>query len=436
MAGAGTLLAMVAYTAPLGTLPDIAADLGAGPSGSAWIVSSTSLGLAVALIPAGALGDDAGRRRVFAAGAALLAAAALLGALAGTVLLLVAARLLQGVASGAVIACGLGLIGHAFPSGRPRTAATGRWGASLGAGIAAGPVLSAVLGWRPAYWLLAVLSALLAGAAVALVAESTAAVRRGPDIAGALLLASGLGCLLGGLTEGRQGWGRATALGPLAAAVLLLAAFAAHQLRARAPMLDLRAFRRPVLRAATLAAVATGLGVIAMMSFLPTLLQRGLGYGATASAVLLTAWSATSVVTASGVRRLPKRLSGRARLAGGLLGIALGILLLGGVSTGSGAGRLLAGLLVAGLASGVVNATLGREAVASVPPDQAGTGSAINNTARYVGAALGLTLVAALAGRPGAAQVVAGWNEAVWICAALTVLGAAAVAWRRTPRAT
>jgi hypothetical protein len=75
----------------------------------------------------------------------------------------------------------------------------------------------------------------------------------------------------------------------------------------------------------------------------------------------------------------------------------------------------------------VVTATLGREAVASVPPEQAGTGSGINNTSRYVGAALGVTVVAALAGGSGATALVSGWNVACWVCAASSVLGAAAV---------
>jgi hypothetical protein len=87
----------------------------------------------------------------------------------------------------------------------------------------------------------------------------------------------------------------------------------------------------------------------------------------------------------------------------------------------------VAGLVVAGVGTGAVTATLGGEAVASVPADQAGTGSGINNTSRYVGAALGVTVVAALAGGSGA-ELVSGWNVACWVCAASSVAGAVAVA--------
>src|SRR5690349_13157423 len=81
LAAAGTVLAMIAYTTPLATLASTAVGLGAGPDAQAWILSSMSVGLALALLPAGAVGDDHGRRRMFAAGALVLAAASVLAAL-------------------------------------------------------------------------------------------------------------------------------------------------------------------------------------------------------------------------------------------------------------------------------------------------------------------------------------------------------------------
>jgi MFS family permease len=438
VAMAGTFLALMAYTAPLASLPAIAADLGAGLSASSWIVSSMSVGLAVALVPAGALGDDVGRRRVFTAGSALMAAAAGLAAAAGTAWLLVAARVLEGVGAAAVLACGLALIGAAYPAGRPRAGAMAWWGGAFGAGVAAGPLLMALLepaaGWPVAYVVLALLSLALTPAAPALLAESTLGRHRGVDAVGALLLAGGLGCLLTGLTEGRQGWGRPAVLVLLAAAAVLLAAFGGYELRARAPMIDPRAFGRPRLRSATLAAFVTGTGVIAITSYEPTLLQRGLGRSALEAAVLLLAWSGTSALAAVAARALPERCGGAARLAVGLVVVGAGVAGLAGVQAGSSPGRLVVGLVVAGAGTGLVTATLGREAVASMPPDQAGTGSGINNTSRYVGAALGVTLVAALTGGTGADALISGWNVACWVCAASSVLGAALVALTRSVR--
>jgi hypothetical protein len=102
------------------------------------------------------------------------------------------------------------------------------------------------------------------------------------------------------------------------------------------------------------------------MSYLPTLVQRGLGHSAGYAALTLLGWSATSVLTALLARGLPARFSARAQLATGLVGVAVGQLLLTGIGAQDGAARLLPGLLVAGAASGLLNAALGRQAVASV----------------------------------------------------------------------
>ncbi len=154
VAAAGTLLTLVAFTLPLTTLAGTAADLGAGPGAQAWVLSAMSLGAAAGLLSSGAVGDDHGRRRTFLAGALVLAVSSLLDAFAPDALVLILARIAQGLGGAAVLACSLGLIGNAFPAGAARARATGVWGASLGAGVALGPFLAtglaAIGGWRPA----------------------------------------------------------------------------------------------------------------------------------------------------------------------------------------------------------------------------------------------------------------------------------------------
>jgi MFS family permease len=443
VAGAGTALATIVYTTPLATLAGTAAGLGSGQAGQAWILSSMSLGVAVAMIPAGALGDAHGRRRVFVAGALLLAATAVVAALATSTATLVLARIGHGLGAGALLACGLGLVGHAFPAGPARVRATGVWGACLGVGISVGPLLAAGLevlrDWRAAYWLIAVLAVMLAAAALRWLpspaptdraAAAAPARAGGVDLPGTLLLGSALAALLAGLVLARAG-GPGPAAALLCAGAVLGAAFALVEARRRRPLLDLRLFRRstsPDLVGATVAALANGAGVIAAMSFLPTVLQRGLGHGVLLAAVVLLAWSATSAVAALLARHLPDRFSPRAQLVAGLLGVAAGLVLLTGLDGSSGPARLLPGLLLAGLASGVLNAALPRQAVASMPPGLASVGSAVNNTGRFVGAAVGITAVALLAAHPTPAAIVAGWDAAVLVTAAISVLGAVAVA--------
>lgn len=432
VAAGGTFLVLVAFTTPLASLADTAETLRSDPGGQAWILSSMSVGLAVALLVSGAVADDYGRRTVFVGGAALLALTSVLAALAPDTLVLVIARIGQGIGGAAVLSCSLGCIAAEFPAGPRRAHATGVWGASVGAGIAVGPVVMGLLAvagsWRAGYWLLAGFAVVLAVVARLVLTEERAGEPRPVDVTGAVLLGAGLVALLSGLVEGRQDWGSPVVTGLFAAAVVLLAGFALWERRARAPMLDLGLFRRPEFVASIVAGTATGAGIIALMSFTPTFFQRAFGYTTLDAALLLLAWSATSAVVALLARRLPAGLSVRARIVVSLVVIAGGQLMLTGLDTGTSALDLLPGLLVAGVGSGVLNAALGQIAVTSVPAGKASVGSGANNTARYVGAALGITVVAVIAAHTDLAALVAGWDTAAIVTAALSVAGALLVA--------
>src|ERR1700761_4976589 len=152
----GTVLVLAVFSAFVVTVSDAGRSLHAGVADEAWMLSGMSLGLATALLTAGALADDVGHRRVLIWSAGLLAGASALAATTPDVAVLVAARVLQGVAGGGVLAASLGSIGRAFPTGPARTRATGVWGAAVGGGIAVGPLagagLGAALGWRCGFW--------------------------------------------------------------------------------------------------------------------------------------------------------------------------------------------------------------------------------------------------------------------------------------------
>lgn len=445
VAAGATLLVLVTFVTPLGTGARTAASLGAGADLVPWLLSAMSLGLAVALLPTGALADDVGRRRVLVGGLLVLAAGSLVCAASTDPLAFIAGRLVTGVGGGAVLACALGVIAHAFPPGPHRGRATGVWGASVGAGIAVGGLVTAAIdrgdSWRGSYALLAGVAVLVAVAAGRLLVESRAAERRRPDVLGALLLGGGLGCLLAALVEGRGGVDAAVAV-LLVAAVLLLVGFAVQEARTAEPMIDLALFRSRPFLAATTGALASGLGATSLAALTPTVVQGGLGRSLLTASLLVLLFAGSSVVAALHVTRLPVRWTGRHLLVGGLLGVAAGQLLQVGLAADSSPLTLVPGTLVVGICFGVLNATVGREAVASVPPESAAMGSGANNTARYVGSAIGISLVAVVlsgsdpAGTP--AGVVAGWSTAAMLTAALSVLGALVIAALRPqrPRAT
>ena len=433
-ASLGTLTAMIAFTAPLSTVNPTVAGLDAGVAGRTWILSSMSIGLGAFLLTAGRVADDFGRRRTFVAGALLLAAGSLVSAVASDVVVFVLSRVLQGVGGAALIAASLGMLAATFPDPLRRAHATGIWGASLGAGIAVGPLLSSGLtlwhSWRDVY---AVLVA--AGVALALTARGCDE-SRGPkgarlDLPGVSLLALGMSSLLAGLTEGREGWGRPLVVGLLVAGVVLLAGFVVAEQRSDHPMLDLGLFRRPAFAAVTVAAIANGAGVIALLSYVSGFLGVAYGRSAWSAAWLMLVWSVPSIATALTAKRLPERWTGRHRMSAALVLMGAGLLLLTGLSEGSGPERFVPGLLVAGIGSGYLNAALGRESVASVPAGQGGLGSGANNTARYLGSALGVTVVSVVAAPsavPTPGSLIAGWNEAAVVTAAVTLVGALVVA--------
>lgn len=431
VASAGTLLVLTAFTTVLTTLEDTAAALDASVAWQTWALSAMSLGLAGVLLTAGALADDLGRRRALLVSTLALAATTAAAAAAPSIATFVAARVLQGVAGAGVLAASLGMIGHAFPAGPARTRATGIWGAMVGGGIAAGPLLAALLAlagdWRTAYWLEAALALLLA-IAVARLPESRALRPQPVDVAGAVTLSAGMTAVTAGFVSARQSWTSPATLALLGVGVALLALFAAVELRRAQPMLDLRLLRRPAFVASLLGALVTGLTTIALFSYMPTFLQRALSLSVLASALVLAAWSVTSTVVAWHARRLPAALEARQRMAIGFVLTAAGTAALTGLDADPGWGRLLPGLLVAGVGTGLANAALGRLAVASVPADRPGMGSGANNTARYLGGAAGVAIVVALAARGAElsdrAALIHGWNVAALVTSVLCAAGA------------
>jgi MFS family permease len=430
----GTALVLVTYVTPMATVPQTALDLGAGSGARAWILSSMSVGLAAALLASGAVGDAVGRRRTYVVGLGLLGLGSLGCAAAPGAVVFVAARVLEGVGGAAVLACGLAVLAHAFPVPADRARATGIWGASVGLGISAGALLAAGLdvgtGWRETYAVVGLAALALVLPSLRLLPESAAASARRLDLAGVLSLALALTLLVSGLTESRSGLSTTAAV-LLGGGAAVLAAYVVIETRVAEPMVDLGLLRTPGFLAATLGALVVGAGIIAMTSNVPTLVQVGLGASLWTATWLVLGWSATSVVASLLVRRLRIRQSGPTVIASAMALVGLGQLLALGIGSGSSPWRLLPSMVVSGVATGVLNALLGREAVATVPADRAAMGSGSNNTARYLGAACGITVFSVLMTHAGsgvgAASVVDGWSTAVLVAGAVSLAGAACI---------
>ncbi|WP_330304847.1 MULTISPECIES: MFS transporter [unclassified Streptomyces] len=428
LTSAATAVALMTYTAPMVTLPDTVATLHTSVSAQAWLLNGTPLGLAALLLVAGSLADDYGRRRIFLAGTVALGITTALGALANSTLLFTLTRIAQGAASAAILASSLGLIVHAFPTPRGRLHATGVWGAFVSGGIAVGPLIAGAIAgwdWRAAYAVLGAAALIVALLSARALTESRAPRGGRPDLAGALTFGLALVSLVAALTLGRDGWLRAP-VGLLVLAFLVLtSAFVVVERRSRTPMIDLGLLRHRRFLASSAGGLFTGLAVIGLFSFLPALLQRTLGLSAMDTAWLFLLWSGLSFTVALQARRLAGRVSPRHQLTLGFTLHAVGVLaMLGAVDAGSWL-RLLPGLVIAGVGSGLLNAALPLLAVESVPVQRAAMGSGAQQTFRYIGSCAGVALTIALVTSTGG--LAHGADIAIGVSAGLAMLAAVSV---------
>ncbi|GAA1749206.1 MFS transporter [Aeromicrobium alkaliterrae] len=423
---AGTALVLVTYVTPLATLPPTIRDLGGGSAAQAWILSAMSIGLAGGMLATGVLGDRYGRRRIYLLGLTGLVVGAVLAAAAWHPGVMITARVVEGVGGGAILACGLAVLAQAHPPGPALQRATATWGASIGGGIAGGALLSAALdigtSWRENYVVTAVAGLVLLLPTARIVPESRSATPRRLDVPGMVLLALVMVAAVGALTQARSGWGALSSL-LVGVAVVAFVALGLTERRTRQPLVDPDLLQRPRFLASILGSLTVGLSIIAMSSFLPTVAQAGYGDSLRVASIPPFVWAVASTLSAILLRRLPVSPQGPGAISVLLLlqSAAMLLALLADSSVG-----LVLPMALAGVATGLLNAVLGREAVVSVPLDQAAMASGASNTARYLGAACGITLVVVI-GTRGSGDVLAGWHLAVLAAAALGVLGSAVI---------
>ncbi|MFF6907867.1 MFS transporter [Streptomyces sp. NPDC012389] len=421
-------------------LPDIRGDLGFGRDGLLWVVNAYALAFGGLLMLGGRLADLAGPRRVLTAGLVLFGLASLAGGLAWSPGSLVAARAVQGVGAAALAPVAFALITLAFPAGPARSRALGLWGMAGAAGgavgVLAGGVLTDAAGWR---------AVMLVNVPIVAFALAAAAARTGPvgrqrrtgarlDLAGALLATAGTTLLVLGLVRASDdGWGSAVTLSTLGAAVLLLAAFVAVELRTPSPLLRPGLLRgRPVLTA-NLFCLLLASAQFGAFYFVSLYMQLVLGYGPTAAGfaflpfcvgVVAGSILATRAVAVLGIRRL--------MTVGGVLA-ALGMGWFAATATvdGSFPASILGPSLLCSLGIGLCFVPLGTAATTDVVPGETGMASGLLNSSRQVGGSLGLAVLVTVAaqvtgGGTGVRDLSAGYAAAFWVAAGL--LAAAALA--------
>jgi len=422
--------ALVVVTA----LPAIHRSLGGSLATLEWAVNAYGLTFAAGMITAAALGDRLGRRRVYVAGLALFSLASAACALAPTADTLIAARAVQGLGAAAVTPLSLTILTSAFPASR-RGAVVGIWGGIAGLAIAGGPLVGGAVvqgaNWHWIFWINVPIGLVTAVVSARALPESRGVAGR-LDLPGMLLVAGGAVALAWGLARaGSAGWTDPWVIGALAGGLVLLAGFVLRERYAAAPMLPLALFRIRAFSAANASGFLMS-GAIFSAAFLTSqYFQLGLGYGPLATGLRLLPWTATPMLIAPLAGAVADRIGTRPLIAAGLALQAAG---LGWVawlaSSGSGYGRFVLPMIIAGVGVSMAVPAVPAAALGAVAPQDIGRASGVNNTLQRFGGAFGVAVAAAVFsahGRLGSpAGMTAGFRPALAVSALLSLLGAGA----------
>jgi EmrB/QacA subfamily drug resistance transporter len=381
-------------------LPDIQDELDASLSDLQWVIDAYALSLAALLLTAGSLADLYGRRLLFVIGTVLFTLGSIACGSATDITFLTLSRAFQGIGGAAMFATALALIASAF-HGRDRGIAFGLFGATTGVAVALGPVLGGVLtsglSWRWIFFV-NIPFCLVAIAIARLRMQESHDPRAGrPDWIGFVTFSLSLGALVYGLIEaGRQGWGDGRVLTFLVASAVLLVTFVISQVVQEHPMFDLSLLRKPTFTGGLIAAFGVSSSIFSLLTFLVIYVQNVLGYSAVATGVRFLFLSGTAFVAAAIAGRLTSTVPARWLIGPGFVVLGVGLLLVGGIDTGSSWTHLIPGLLVSGVGIGMINTPLASTAVGVVSVDRSGMASGINSTLRQVGVATGIAALGSI----------------------------------------
>ncbi|WP_406497999.1 MFS transporter [Streptomyces sp. NBC_00846] len=398
LAGITAAIMQTLVTPLIAELPQI---LHTSPSNAAWVITVTLLAGAICVPISGRLGDLIGKRRMLLACSVPLVAGSLVCALASSVVPMIIGRGLQGMGMG-MVPLGIALLRDVVPAEK-LSSSIALVSASMGIGGGLGlPIAAAVAqyaNWRVLFWGSTVLAVLIA-VAIWFVIPDVPAAAKGQrfDALGAVGLGAGLICLLLAVSKGANwGWTSATTLGLFTAAVVILLAWGAWELRTRDPLIDLRTTARPRVLLTNVGSIFVGFGMYASMLVVPQLLQfsQATGYGLGQSMLAAGLWMAPGGIMMMIVSPFGGKLTDargpKFTLISGVLVLAAGYGL-SLVLMGSAWGLMLALMVInsgVGLAYGSMPALI----MSSVPLSETAAANGFNTLMRSLGTSVGAAVM-------------------------------------------
>lgn len=396
----GFFVVVLDTTAVNVALEDIRDDLGAGISGLQWVVDAYTVVFAALLLSAGALADRIGATRAFAAGMAVFVLSSAACALAPSLGVLIAMRVLQGAAAAVMLPSSLALASRAYQDPALQRRSISIWTAAGAAAITAGPVIGGLLtewlGWRAVFFInLPVgIAALLAVRHLAASAPRPAAL----DLVGQTCAVLTLACLTFGVIEGaHRGFDEPIVAGALALSAVALLLFVRIETTTAEPVLPLKLFAGPTAATALAVCLVLYLAFYGEVFILALFFQEVLGHGPAVAGLLflpLTALSAASTLVCG---RMVGAFGTWVPMALGFELMAIGLMALTAIDASSGTLAISLAIAPLGLGMGFAGPPIPMALMAALPAERAGIASGAFNCVRQTGATLGVAIFGALA---------------------------------------
>lgn len=378
-------------------LPTIQKDLDASSSDLQWIVDSYTLVFAGLLLTAGSLGDRFGRRGALQIGFALFGIGSIASALVGSAGALIATRAFMGVGGALIMPATLSIITNVFPA-HERPKAIGAWAGVAGLGGALGPLTGGFLvqhfSWGSVF--LVNIPIVVVGVIAGFVLIPTSKDPNAPrlDPLGALLSIVSLSIILYAIIEAPdQGWGSSGTVTKLVVGLVLLAVFIVWELRTDHPMLDVRFFEKPRFTASAAAITLVFFAMFGSLFLQTQYFQFVLGYSPLETGIRMLPFAAAMMITAPLSSRVVQRIGTKFTVAIGLGLVTTGLVALTGLQADTPYGNIFWRLMLMSAGMGFTMAPATESVMGSLPIFKAGVGSAVNDTTRQIGGALGVAIV-------------------------------------------
>ncbi len=415
-------------------LTTIHRDLSAPIEALEWTVNAYTLSFAVLLIPAAALGDRFGRRRVLVVGLLLFVLASAACALAPSVGWLITARAFQGSGAALVLPLALTQVSTAF-SAEQRGRALGIFSGVTGLSNIVGPLVGGAiaqgLAWQWIFWINVPIGLLAIVLIISRIQESFGP-RTAFDLGGLLLVAGAALGLVWGLVRGNSaGWGSLEVVATLVAGGVLTIAFVAWELRQRTPMVPMHFFRSRAFSAGNAAQFLLSSAVFGTVFFMAQFWQTAQGYGPLGAGLRMLPWTATLFVTAPIAGALVNRVGERPLIAGGLLLQAVGMAWIALIAAPDRPyPEFIVPMIVAGFGVSMAIPSTQNAIIGAVAAGNIGKASGTFSMVRQLGGAFGVAILAAVFAEAGnltmAGAFSNGFVAAMGVSATLSLLGALA----------